>query len=83
MTIKYINDGNGCPILEETLTKEEIEGRLRNLAVRKGFIDMRELVHRVTHGEFEGTVLETKVRMYLHLLGCSTNYVYTDERFTK
>ena len=70
-------------MLDEELSKKEIEGRLRNLAVRNGFTDMKELIHRVTHDEFEGTPLEAKVESYMHLLGCSPRYVYTDERFKK
>lgn len=61
----------------EEVTQEQLEGRLSNLAVRNGMKSKHELIHRVTHGEFPGSILESKVRGILFLLGAGSDYVYT------
>jgi hypothetical protein len=64
-------------VIEQEVTQEQLEGQLSNLAVRNGMKSKLELLHRVTNGEFPGSILESKVRSILFLLGASHDYVYT------
>lgn len=70
--MKIIDQG-----LARYLEQQCLEGQLSNLAVRHGMKCKQELLHRVTHGEFQGTNLETRVRGILFLLGADDKYTFT------
>lgn len=53
----------------EEVSKEQLESKLSRLVHECGFKDKDDMVHRVLNKQFHGTMLETKVRELLFLLG--------------